>query len=90
MTTPATTTPHQDQFTEVPDKPGSSTIEAGSPGSRSLFTIIARQPFFQGLDKHQLQPLTESALEMKFEPAQSIFQEGSPANRFYLISKAAR
>lgn len=85
MTTPEATTPQPDLITKASDKLGSSTIEAESPGSRSLFTLVARQPFFQGLDTHQLELLTESALEMKFEPGQSIFQEGSPANRFYLI-----
>jgi CRP/FNR family cyclic AMP-dependent transcriptional regulator len=29
--------------------------------------------------------ITDSAIEMSFEPEQSSLQEGSPANRFYLI-----
>ena len=53
--------------------------------AQSLYTLIAQQPFFKGLNARQLQLLTESAMEMQFEPGQSIFQEGSPANRFYLI-----
>jgi CRP-like cAMP-binding protein len=32
-----------------------------------------------------LKTLANSALEMKFETGQNIFEEGSPANRFYLI-----
>jgi len=56
------------------------------PGqSQELYTLITQQPFFKGLNPHQLQVLTDSALEMKFEPEQMIFAEGSPANRFYLI-----
>ena len=50
-----------------------------------LYFLVARQPFFMGLNAQQLQLLTDSAYEMQFEPGQSIFQEGSPANRFYLI-----
>lgn len=51
----------------------------------SLFALIAQQPFFKGLNAQQLQLLTDSAMEMQFETGQSILQEGSLANRFYLI-----
>ena len=50
-----------------------------------LYTLVADQPFFRGLDRTYLQLLTDSAFEMKFEPGQMIFNEGSPANLFYLI-----
>ena len=53
--------------------------------SQSLCALIEQQPFFKGLNAHQLELLTGSAMEMQFEPGQSILQEGSPANRFYLI-----
>ena len=53
--------------------------------SQSLYVLIEQQPFFKGLNPRQLKLLTELALEIKFEPGQSIFAEGSPANRFYLI-----
>ena len=53
--------------------------------SQSLYTLIVQQPFFKGLNAHQLQLLTDSAMGTQFEPGQSIFKEGSPANRFYLI-----
>lgn len=53
--------------------------------SQSLFDLIAQQPFFNGLNPHQLQLLTDSAMQMDFKAGESIFQEGSPANRFYLI-----
>jgi CRP/FNR family transcriptional regulator, cyclic AMP receptor protein len=79
------TPPHEDQFTEASDKPGSAATEEANSMAQSLYTLIAQQPFFKGLNAHQLQLLTESAMEMQFEPGQSIFQEGSPANRFYLI-----
>jgi CRP-like cAMP-binding protein len=53
--------------------------------SQALFALIKEQPFFKGLNTQQLQLLAASALEMKFETGAIIFEEGSPANRFYLI-----
>jgi CRP/FNR family transcriptional regulator, cyclic AMP receptor protein len=53
--------------------------------SQALYDLIAQQPFFKGLNPHQLQLLTDSALEMKFETGATIFEEGTPANRFFLI-----
>ena len=85
MKTPATTAPHQVEFTEASDTPGSPATEDGNARSQTLFSLIAQQSFFKGLNAHQFQALTDSAMEMQFEPGQSIFQEGSPANRFYLI-----
>jgi CRP-like cAMP-binding protein len=65
--------------------PDSATPELSDTLSQALYDLIAQQPFFKGLNPHQLQLLTDSALEMKFETEQTIFAEGSPANRFYLI-----
>ena len=53
--------------------------------TQALFVLIAAQPFFKGLNRHQLRLLSESALEMKFAAGDKIFEAGSPANRFYLI-----
>jgi CRP-like cAMP-binding protein len=50
-----------------------------------LFNLVAAQPFFRGLNARHLQLLTDSAMEIQFEAGQSIFQEDTPANRFYLI-----
>ncbi len=75
MTAPATTIP----------VPGFPPPEAENTPSQLLYTLIAEQPFLRGLSAGQLQLLTDSAFEMKFEPGQAIFNEGSPANRFYLI-----
>jgi CRP/FNR family cyclic AMP-dependent transcriptional regulator len=84
MKTPATT-PQLDQPAEASDKPGSFATKTGNDPSQSLYTLIGQQPFFKGLNDHQLQLLTDSAMEMRFEAGQSILQAGSPANRFYLI-----
>jgi CRP-like cAMP-binding protein len=85
MGTPATIPPHQGQFTEASDKSCPSAIEKRKAMSPYLYLLVAQQPFFKGLNAQQLQMLTDSAIEMQFESGQSIFQEGSPANRFYLI-----
>jgi CRP/FNR family cyclic AMP-dependent transcriptional regulator len=61
------------------------TIAPVNEQTQALFMLIANQPFFKGLTRQQLQLLAESALEMKFEAGQKIFEVGSPANRFYLI-----
>ena len=63
----------------------SDPAEQGSARSQPLYNLIAQQPFFKGLNPQQLQVLTESAMEMQFKPGQLILQEGSPANRFYII-----
>jgi CRP-like cAMP-binding protein len=59
--------------------------DMSDPLSQELYALIAQQPFFKGLNSQQLQMLAASALEMKFETGATIFDEGSPANRFYLI-----
>lgn len=76
---------HQDMFTKASDKPHCSAIEKRKNMSPCLYFLVARQPFFIGLNAQQLQLLTGSAYEIQFEPGQSIFQEGRPADRFYLI-----
>ena len=85
MKSPATTVPRRERFIKASDKPVPSAIEKRKALSPYFYALVAQQPFLKGLNAHQLQLLTDSAIEMKFEPGQSIFQEGSPANRFYLI-----
>jgi CRP/FNR family cyclic AMP-dependent transcriptional regulator len=85
MNTPKVTTAQADPFAEFPGKPGSSAIDEGNTLAQSLYPLIARQPFFQGLNAPHLQLLAESAMEIQFKPGETIFEEGSSANRFYLI-----
>lgn len=42
-------------------------------------------PFVSGLTEEQLAILARCALPVRYEAGQSIFHEGEPANRFYLI-----
>ena len=59
--------------------------DESSVRQQALYTLIARQPFFEGLEPAHFKLLADSASEMRFEPGQAIFDEGSPANRFFLI-----
>jgi CRP-like cAMP-binding protein len=80
MNPPAVVAPPPGQVAPV-----SAVSESGDAWLPELYALIAQQPFFEGLNPHQLQLLAASALEMKFETGATLFAEGSPANRFYLI-----
>lgn len=56
-----------------------------SDETRALYALVAKQPFFKGLNQQHLLMLTESAMVMTFETDQVLLKEGGPANRFYLI-----
>jgi hypothetical protein len=75
MNSPLGMASQADQIASVSTAP-----ELSEVFSQSLYVLIEQQPFFKGLNSHHLQLLTDSALEMKFEPGQAIFAEGSPAN----------
>jgi len=80
MNPPAVTVPKSGQVT-----PASVAPDSSDALTASLYALIAEQSFFKGLNSEQLQLLAVSALEMKFETGATIFEEGSPANRFFLI-----
>jgi len=46
---------------------------------------LAGQPFLRGMARHHLELLAASAMPAEFEAGETIFKEGDPANRFYLI-----
>ena len=50
---------------------------------------IAEHPFFQGMSVEHLDILAEGAREVQFETDEVIFQEGGPANQFYLIKRGS-
>ncbi len=85
METTTTIAPAKEQPKTATPQPSPGAIEADKPGFQSLYDLIKEQSFFAGLDARQLQLLAESAMETRFEIGQSIFEQGSPANRFYLI-----
>ncbi len=52
---------------------------------KTLYDIIAGQPFFRGLSQEHLRTLADSAMQTWFEASELIFHDGDLANRFYLI-----
>lgn len=52
---------------------------------KQLSRLIAAHPFLKGLSSQHLQVLSAAAMLKDFAPGEIIFQEGDPANRFYLI-----
>lgn len=63
--------------------------EAGNESSvaDTVANIVAHHPFLQGLKPAHLLLLADSAMRVHYQPDESIFREGDPANRFYLIEK---
>ncbi|HVY71079.1 MAG TPA: cyclic nucleotide-binding domain-containing protein [Verrucomicrobiae bacterium] len=57
--------------------------ETGSPPT--VEQVIASHPFLQGLKPEHLEALAAVAVRARFAPGQVLFNEGDPANRFYLI-----
>jgi CRP-like cAMP-binding protein len=47
--------------------------------------LLAEQPFLKGLSAPQLELLANESMLAEFKTDDLIFQEGSPANRFYII-----
>jgi CRP-like cAMP-binding protein len=85
MNTSAAAAPIKDQFAGTLNKSDAAPVADESTLPRSLYSLVAQQSFFTGLSDHQLQLLTDAAMEIQSEPGQSIFQEGSPASRFYFL-----
>lgn len=51
----------------------------------TLEAAISDHPFMKDLSPRHLQTLIDSAMPLEFKANQTIFREGDPANRFYLI-----
>src|SRR5579859_7345768 len=66
---------------------GNCTELAGvsSSDQAALRALIAQQSFFAGLTPDQFDVLAESALQLQYQAGEWIFEEGDPANRFFLI-----
>lgn len=52
---------------------------------RTLEGVLARHPFFGGMDPRHLQLAVGCAANIRFTAGELIFREGQPANHFYLI-----
>jgi CRP/FNR family cyclic AMP-dependent transcriptional regulator len=70
------------------------TLETGAPpangGPRDdshpgMVDLLARHPFTKGMPRRVVERLADFATEAGFAAGDTIFREGDPANRFYLI-----
>lgn len=52
---------------------------------KDLETIVRTHPFFQGMKAAHLALVSKGARELHFEKGEVIFNQGEPANQFYLI-----
>ena len=59
--------------------------EGSRDSSPSLGGAIAEHPFWKGMSPDHIKILTDCAMYSRFEAGQLIFEEGDPANRFYVI-----
>jgi CRP/FNR family transcriptional regulator, cyclic AMP receptor protein len=52
---------------------------------RSLESVLADVPFFDGLDPAKLALLTGCAGNVHFDAGENLFREGDPADTFYIV-----
>src|SRR5687767_11635504 len=57
------------------------------PGTPAALEEVAEHPFLRGLSESHLQALADCAMRLRFAQGDTIFREGDPANRFYLLMK---
>jgi CRP-like cAMP-binding protein len=53
--------------------------------NESLDNTIRNHPFFKGMKANHLAMLAKGAKEMSYKPGETMFKEGEPASRFFLI-----
>lgn len=51
----------------------------------SLESILAKHPFFSGLDEKHFATIVGCASNVRFDAGSTMFRQGDEANRFYLI-----
>ncbi|MBL8132191.1 MAG: cyclic nucleotide-binding domain-containing protein [Anaerolineae bacterium] len=55
----------------------------------TLEPILAKHPFFEGLDKRYLELLTGCASNVVFKPDTLVFREGEDAKQFFILREGA-
>jgi CRP/FNR family transcriptional regulator, cyclic AMP receptor protein len=59
----------------------------GNANVEPIERLIRKHAFFRDLSPHQYRLLADSAMRTQFSAGEAIFQQGDPANRFYLIQR---
>ncbi len=49
--------------------------------------VLTRQPFFKGLEPHDIELIAGCASNVQFRPGEFLFREGNEANAFYVIKQ---
>ena len=62
-------------------EPQSHDLQSGE----TLEAAVVKHPFLAGLTREHLHVLIQNAMRVHFKQGETIFREGDPANRFYLI-----
>ncbi|MBZ0281594.1 MAG: cyclic nucleotide-binding domain-containing protein [Anaerolineae bacterium] len=52
---------------------------------KTLEPLLAKHPFFDGLEPHYLELLTGCASNMRFKVGETVFREGDEAQQFFVI-----
>lgn len=60
-------------------------MNEADPIAAGLGHLLAKHPFFAGLDAETLDLIAGCAANVRFEPGEYLFREGDPADRFYVI-----
>jgi CRP-like cAMP-binding protein len=69
---------------QVPDI---TKVIGGKPNVEPIENLIRKHPFLKELSPHQYRMLADCAMRTQFSAGEVIFQQGDPANRFYLIQR---
>ena len=59
--------------------------ERDSQSRETIESVLAKHPFLADLKPQYLRVLSQNAMRVRFNAQETIFREGDPANRFYLI-----
>src|SRR5689334_22653265 len=69
---------------QIPEAPK---VAEGNQKVEPIEMLLRKHPFFKDLSPHQYRLLADSAMRTQFRAGEVIFQQGDPANRFYLIQR---
>jgi CRP-like cAMP-binding protein len=62
-------------------------VTEGNQKVEPIETLIRKHPFFKDLSPHHYRLLADSAMPTQFRAGEVVFQQGDPANRFYLLQR---